>query len=149
MWASACRRRIELIADGMHLPPILLKMILKLKDHRMISLWTDSMRGADMPEGPSILGPKDNGVACVLEGGIAKMPDHTAFAGSVATTDRLVRVMTYKAGLSLWDAVGMMSSHPAKLMHIDSIAVGKDADLVLFDTDISVKGVWVSGRKLA
>lgn len=143
---------IELIADGMHLPPELLKMILKLKAHDHISLCTDSMRGADMPEGPTILGPKVGGVKCFVEGGIAKMPNHQAFAGSVATTDRLVRVMHQKAGLTIAEAVAMMTINPARVMHIDgktgSIAVGKQADLVLFDENIQVNEVYVSGKRV-
>lgn len=89
---------VELIADGMHLPPPLLKMILKCKDHEKICLCTDSMRGAGMPDGPSILGSLKDGQQVIIEDGIAKMPDRTCFAGSVATDDRLVRVMVQKAG---------------------------------------------------
>jgi len=143
---------VELIADGMHLPPDLLKMILKLKNHDKICVCTDSMRGAGMPEGPSILGPKDSGQPVIIEDGIAKMPDRTCFAGSVATTDRLVRVMTYKAGLPLWEAVRMASALPARFMGIDdhtgTLSVGKDADLLLFDDDITIRKVFVDGKEV-
>jgi N-acetylglucosamine-6-phosphate deacetylase len=141
----------EIIADGMHLPPDLLKLILKLKRHDKICLCTDSMRGAGMQEGPSILGPKKTGQAVIIEDGIAKMPDRTCFAGSVATADRLVRVMVYKAGLSIWEAVRMASLQPASFIGIDattgSIEQGKEADLLLFDDDITIKQVYVSGKR--
>ena len=109
------------------------------------------MRGAGMPEGPSILGPRKGGQDVIIEGGIAKMPDRTCFAGSVATTDRLVRVMVYEAGLPIWEAVKMASLLPAKFIGEDgrkgSIEAGKDADLVLFDEDINVSAVYVGGVK--
>lgn len=144
--------RIELIADGIHLPPELLRLILKCKPHVSISLVTDAMRGAGMPDGPSVLGSLKNGLRVMVEDGIAKMPDHSGFAGSVATTDRLVRVMSTQAGLPLWKAVRMASLHPAQLLGIDgrtgSIAVGKQADLVLFSEGVQVQQVLVSGQPM-
>ena len=143
--------RLEIIADGIHLPPELLKLILKCKNHDDICLVTDSMRGADMPDGPSLLGSLSNGVPVVIEGGIANMPDFTSFAGSVATTDRMVRVMAQKAGLPVWKAVKMASYNPASFLGIDgqygSIEPGKSADLLIFDDDIRISSVYVSGKK--
>ena len=79
------------------------------------------------------------------------MPDFTCFAGSVATTDRLVRVMVKKAGLEIWDAVKMASYNPAKFLNVDdkfgSIAIGKTADLLIYDDDINILSVYVSGIK--
>ncbi|MGI6404632.1 MAG: N-acetylglucosamine-6-phosphate deacetylase [Oscillospiraceae bacterium] len=143
---------IEIIADGMHLPPDLLKLILKCKDHDKIILCTDSMRAAGLPDGPSILGSRKGGQEVISEGGIALMPDRSCFAGSVATTDRLVRVMVYEAGLPVWKAVRMMSLTPAKLVGVGdtkgSLEAGKDADLVLFDDRITVHSVYVKGNKI-
>ncbi len=141
---------IELIADGRHLPPELLRMILRHKAHDDICLCTDSMRAAGMPDGASILGSKKDGQKVLVENGIALMPDRSCFAGSVATTDRLVRVMVYQAGLPLWEAVRMMTLIPARIIGCDerkgSLEIGKDADMVLFDEDISVKTVYVGGN---
>ena len=143
---------IELIADGMHLPPELLRLILKCKPNDKITLVTDSMRGAGMPEGPSILGSLQDGVPAILEDGIAKLPDRSAFAGSIATTDRLVRVMVEKAGLPLAEAVRMVTENTAKLYHIfdraGSIEQGKQADLVVLDRTLSVLQVYVSGTRV-
>lgn len=145
------RLKVEIIADGIHLPPELLKLILKCKNHDDICLVTDSMRGADMPDGPSLLGSLSNGVPVVIEGGIANMPDFTSFAGSVATTDRMVRVMVQKAGLPVWEAVKMASYNPASFLGINgqygSIEPGKSADLLIFDDDIRISSVYVSGKK--
>lgn len=143
---------IEIIADGMHLPPELLRLILKCKDHSKITLVTDSMRGAGLPDGPSILGSLKDGVPVILDGGIAKLTDLSAFAGSVATTDRLVRVMVEKAGLEIPEAVAMVTENVAKLYNIfdtvGSLDAGKRADLVVFDDSIQVQRVYVSGQQV-
>ncbi len=143
---------IEIIADGKHLPPELLRLILKNKDNSKISLVTDSMRGAGMPEGKSILGSRKDGLEVIIKDGIANMMDFSGFAGSVATTDRLVRTMVKEAGLELHEAVNMMSLHPARLLkredEMGSIAVGKLADLVLLDDTITAKAVYVGGEKV-
>lgn len=140
---------VELIADGIHLPPELLRLIVKTKDHAKISLVTDAMRGAGMPEGPSILGSRKNGQHVIIRDGIANMPDFNSFAGSVATTDRLVRTMVEKAGLLLHEAAAMMSLHPARLIHMEdeigSIREGKRADLVLMDETLHASAVYVDG----
>lgn len=140
---------IELIADGMHLPPELLRLILKLKPHDKITLVTDSMRGAGMPEGPSILGSLKDGLPVILEGGIAKLTDRSAFAGSMATSDRLVRTMVEKAGLTLPEAVEMMTGNVAKLYgmydKVGDIAPGKCADMVIMDDTLHAAHVFVSG----
>ena len=140
---------VELIADGMHLPPELLRLILKMKPHDKITLVTDSMRGAGMPEGPSILGSLKDGLPVILEGGIAKLPDRTAFAGSMATSDRLVRTMVEKAGLTLPEAVEMVTGNVAKLYGIydkvGDIAPGKQADMVILDSTLHAAHVCVGG----
>ena len=137
----------EVIADGLHLPPDLLRLIYKIKGADRICLITDSMRGADMPEGESILGSLKNGTPCIIEGGIAKMPDRKAFAGSVATTDRLVRVCVKQAGIPLTDAVKMASATPAAVhgfQNKGAICKGYDADILLFDEDIMIRKILVS-----
>ena len=143
---------VELIADGMHLPPELLQLVLKCKNHDEICLCTDSMRGACMAEGPSILGSLKNGQQVIIEDGIAKMPDRKSFAGSIATTDRLVRVMVKDVGIPVWEAVRMMSLNPARFVGFDgsksSLQEGKDADLVIFDDDIQVSAVFVGGSEI-
>lgn len=141
---------VEIIADGVHLPASLLKLIYKIKGADRIALITDAMRAAGMPEGESILGSINNGLKVIVENGVAKLPDRTAFAGSVATADRLVRTMRDMAGISLPDIIKMMSYTPARILGVQnkkgSLKVGKDADIVLFDENIQVKTTIVEGN---
>jgi len=110
------------------------------------------MRASGEAVDTSILGPKVGGTAVLIEDGIAKMPDRTCFAGSVATCDRLVRVLMQEVNLSLVQAIRAVSYLPASFMGLDaetgSIAVGKRADLVLFDKDIQIQRVFVSGKEM-
>ena len=141
---------VEIIADGKHLPPELLQLIVKCKDNEKISLITDSMRGAGMPEGLHVkLGSLTNGQDAIICDGVAMMPDFKAFAGSVCTADRCVRTMHFEAGLSIEKAVKMMSLNPAKLIGVDvrkgSLEKGKDADFVVFDENVNISSVYVGG----
>ncbi len=133
---------VEIIADGVHLPKSLLQFVYKFKGPDKTALCTDSMRGAGMPDGKSILGSLEKGQEVIIEDGVAKLPDRTAFAGSVATADRLVRTMMNLANVSLLETIKMMTLTPAKIMKIDaskgSIAEGKDADITIFDENIQV-----------
>lgn len=141
---------VEMIADGCHLPPCLLQLIYKIKGPSRTALVTDSCRAAGMPEGETMLGSLKNGQKVIVEDGVAKLMDRTAFAGSVATTDRLVRTVVKQADISLIDAVTMMTITPAKIIGADkekgSLVEGKDADIVIFDDDINIKLTAVKGN---
>ena len=141
---------VEIIADGVHLPAPLLKLVYKIKGADKTALITDAMRGAGMPEGPSILGSKQNGLAVIIEDGVAKLPDRSSFAGSVATADRLIRSMMQMADVPLVDAIKMATGTPARIMGIGerkgSLAIGKDADIIIFDADIQVQMSMVNGK---
>ncbi len=141
---------VEIICDGIHLPPALLKLIYKIKGPDRIALITDAMRAASLPPGNSILGPLDNGLNVLVEDGVAKLPDRTAFAGSVATADRLVRTMVQKADVPLLEAVRMLTATPARILgqqnDIGSLAVGKRADIIFFDENIEVSLTIIGGK---
>lgn len=141
---------VEIIADGVHLPAPFLKLIYKIKGPDRIALITDAMRAAGMPPGKSILGSLRNGLEVIVEDDVAKLPDRSAFAGSVATADRLVRNMVSMADVSLTDAVRMMTSTPARIVGVDgkkgSLAAGKDADIVIFDDKIQVETTIIQGK---
>lgn len=143
---------VEIIADGHHVPSSLLHLIVKVKGVDNVVLVTDSMRGAGMPEGPSILGGLADGQECIVENGVAKLLDGSGFAGSVCTTDRLVRTMITIGGCSLEQAVQMASLNPARVMGVadrkGSLEAGKDADIVIFGDNVKVFATIVSGRKV-
>ena len=141
---------VELIADGVHLPKSLLQLTYKVKGPDKICLVTDSMRGAGMPEGDSILGSLTDGQSVIIEDGVAKLPDRSAFAGSVCTADRLIRTMVYTADVPLVDAVRMATLTPAKVLQLDQqkgkLAPGMDADIAVFDSEIEMYLVMVGGQ---
>jgi N-acetylglucosamine-6-phosphate deacetylase len=141
---------VEIIADGCHLPPELLQLIVKLKPWDKICLITDSMRGAGLAEGEIVkLGSLDHGQDVILEDGVAMLMDRTAFAGSICTADRCIRTMVKKAGLSIQDAVRMMTVNPARLIgagNKGALASGYDADICVFDDNVQIKRVMVGGE---
>ncbi len=143
----------EVIADGIHLPADLLKLIYKIKGCEKIVLITDSMRGAGLPDGGSaILGSRKNGMTVLIEDGVAKLPDKTAFAGSIATAHQLIKTMTFKANVPLAEAVLMLTENPARVMKIfdkrGSIDFGKRADFTIFDDDINIKSTVIGGKAI-
>ncbi len=143
---------VEIIADGVHLPAPLLKLVYKIKGPDRIALITDAMRAADMLPGNSILGSLKNGLEVLVEDGVAKLPDRTAFAGSVATADRCIRTMLHMAEVPLLETIQMMSHSPARIMGIadqkGSLAPGKDADIVIFNAGIEIQETFVMGRSV-
>ncbi|MGN6394564.1 MAG: N-acetylglucosamine-6-phosphate deacetylase [Mucilaginibacter sp.] len=144
------RMDVEIIADGIHLPPPLLKLVYKIKGAKRTALITDAMRAAAMPPGESVLGGLKNGLKVIVEDGVAKLPDRSAFAGSVATFDLLVRNMINLAGVPLMDVIEMAALTPARIMNIadrkGSLEAGKDADVVIFDDNINIEKTIVKGR---
>ncbi|HNW51551.1 MAG TPA: N-acetylglucosamine-6-phosphate deacetylase, partial [Prolixibacteraceae bacterium] len=141
---------VEIIADGIHLPPSLLQLIYKQLGPARIALITDSMRAAGLSTGESILGSLKDGLKVIVEDGVAKLPDRTAFAGSVATADQCVRTMVQQAGVPLLSAVQMMTSTPARICKVDgckgTLTIGKDADVVIFDEQILVQTTMINGQ---
>lgn len=141
---------VEIICDGIHVPSSLLHLVRKIKGSDNIALITDSMRAAGMPEGPSILGGLDSGQPVIVEDGVAKLMDRSAFAGSVATADRLVRTMVNLGEASLVDAVKMAATNPARIMGLSStkgsLEKGKDADIVIFGEDVDIRRTIIGGR---
>jgi N-acetylglucosamine-6-phosphate deacetylase len=136
----------EVIADGHHLPPSLLRLILKAKGLERVSLVTDAIAATGMPPGNYTLGELE----IIVEDGVAKLPDRSAFAGSVATMNLLVRNMVQNVGLALPEAVKMATLNPARLLKLEGrkglLAPGADADIVVFDNEINILLTIVGGR---
>lgn len=141
---------VEVIADGHHLPQSLLRLILKNKDKSRIALVTDATRGAGTGERTVVVGPRESGVKAIIENGVAKLPDRSAFAGSVATSNRLLQVMVEVAGVPVEHGIEMLSATPARIMGIHgktgSLVKGKLADITVFDRQFRVFMTVVGGR---
>ncbi len=133
---------VEIIADGKHLPPELIKLILKIKGKDRVCLITDSLAVAGAAnEGEEV---ETLGTRFVVEDGVCKLLDKSAFAGSIATADRLIRVLTKDVGTSVVDAVYMMTKVPAEIIGAKNkglIKEGYDADIVVFDDNINIINV--------
>ncbi len=144
---------VEIISDGKHLPPELLRLILKLKPHESITLITDAVRGAGLPDGSIVrLGSMEKGQDAIVRDGVAFVPDGSCFAGSVCTADRCIRTICSAADLELREAVTMMSYNPAKVLGIQDrkglLREGYDADICVFDENINIQDVFVAGERI-
>ncbi len=135
---------VEAICDGRHVPPQLLRLMYKVKGPDRFHAITDAVfSGA--PDGPC----DDHGMPCLIEDDVCMLADRSAFAGSVATTDRLLHTLVFDAQIPLCDAVKMCSLTPARQLHeadIGRIAAGCRADLNLLDADLQVRKTWIGGE---
>ena len=87
----------------------------------------------------------------IIEDGVCKLLDRSAFAGSIATADRLVRVAVQEADIPLIEAVKMITKTPATIMGLTqkgALATGMDADMVVFDDNINIHSVFAMGEKI-
>ena len=136
---------VELICDGIHLHPAFVRLVAKVKGHDRICLITDAISAAGLPDGQFTLGD----LPVVVRQGIARLSDGT-LAGSTLTMDRAVKNFMEFTGCSLPEAVRCATLNPARLLGIDdrkgSLAVGKDADLVIFDENFTVHYTIVGGK---
>ncbi len=140
---------VELIGDGKHVPKELIRMVLKIKGDEKFSLVTDAMRAAGTNDKTSYLGEKKPENLVIVEEGVAKLPDRSSYAGSVATMDKVFKNAVVNAGLSLCTASKLVSANPARLSGADRKGVikkGMDADIVIMDRDYNVECVIVEGE---
>lgn len=129
----------EAIGDGCHLPPELLRLIVKLKGAGRVCLITDAIRHAGMENCDLVRGGTES-VPYIIEDGVAKLADRSAFAGSIATTQRLLHCAV-QTGISLEDAVRMLTETPAEVMGLKSkgrVAQGFDAQFTIFDQNLNI-----------
>ena len=135
---------VEVVADGIHVPPTILRLVYKIKGVERTCLITDALACA-ASDSQEAFDPR-----VIIEDGVCKLADHSALAGSVATMDRLIRTVVQKAEIPLADAVRMASETPAKIMGVydrkGSLQKGKDADIILMDENLNVRAVWAMGK---
>ena len=137
----------EMIADGKHLPPTLMRLVLACKGMGQVCLVSDAMRGAGLPEGQRLA---IAGVEAIVQDGVAMMADMTGFAGSITPVDQMVRNVVRMLDLPAQAALAMVTHTPAVVLGIDgqkgSIAPGMDADLVVLDAGLNVRQTIVGGQ---
>ena len=127
----------ELIGDGLHIAPQTIEMAAKFKQNYKVSLVTDAMRAAGSDVKESYLGMIRPENRVIIEGGVAKLPDRSSFAGSIATMDKVFFNALNNTKLSINKVCELTSMAAAVLLGVDrfkgSIAEGKDADIVIAD----------------
>ena len=136
---------VEVIADGIHIHPIVLKILTKIKEGEKVVLITDAMRAAGLKEGTYDLG----GQEVIVAKGQARLKDGT-LAGSVLTMDKAVKNMVNKVGIQLPKVIQMASFNPARSIGIDdkkgSLEPGKDADIVILNKNLETELTIVAGK---
>ena len=134
---------VEVIFDGIHVPPVILKMIYMIKGVEKTALITDALACTDCDNPPSF-DPR-----VIIEDGVCTLSDRSALAGSVATSDRLIKVAVEKAGIPLADAIRMSAETPARIMgedhHVGIIRKGYDANIVIYDRNLNLLFVMQKG----
>src|SRR5438445_5094950 len=138
----------ELIADGHHVSPTLMKMLYRAKGRDGICLVTDATAGAGLPDGSrfSLFGND-----CLVEGGVCLLADRSALAGSAAQMIDLVRTMVTEVNVLLHEAVAMATQNPARAIGLETkgaLRVGADADLVILSPELKVLRVFAGGEEI-
>jgi N-acetylglucosamine-6-phosphate deacetylase len=137
----------DVIADGHHVSPTLIKMLYRAKGPHGICLVTDATAGAGLPEGKEF---SLSGRSCVVGDGVCLLADRSALAGSASRMIDLIRVMVKQVGVPLHEAVAMASANPAQALGLTTkgkFEAGADADLVVISPELQVKQTFVAGEK--
>jgi N-acetylglucosamine-6-phosphate deacetylase len=133
----------ELIADGIHVDEIAMKILLQAKGPERVVLISDGTAATGMPDGKYLLG----GIEVTVTDGVCRNAEG-ALAGSTLTLDRALRNIV-KLGIPFPDAVRMLTLNPASVLGIEfkkgSLRAGADADIVLLDDNLQVRHVWARG----
>ncbi|HEX4632143.1 MAG TPA: N-acetylglucosamine-6-phosphate deacetylase [Chthoniobacterales bacterium] len=138
----------ELIADGHHVAPTLMKMLYRAKGPRGICLVTDATAGAGLPTGTEFT---LSGRRCVVGDGVCLLSDRSALAGSASRMIDLVRVMVNQVGVPLNEAVAMATANPARALGLNAkgkLKPGADADLVILSRDLEVRRTLIAGERV-
>ena len=139
------RIRAQLIGDGLHVHPAVMRLLLRVKGTQNVLLISDAMRATGLGDGEFELG----GQAVSVRGGQARTSDG-ALAGSTVPPDEMLRRVMRHTGLSLAQALPMASTVPAAALGLDgrkgTLQPGADADIILLDDEAQVRLTMVAGR---
>src|SRR6267378_329706 len=138
----------ELIADGHHVSPTLMKMLYRAKGPDGICLVTDATAGAGLPDGShfSLFGND-----CLVKGGVCLLADCSALAGSASRMIDLVQTIVPDVGVPLHEAVTMATESSARAVGLGTkgrLAVGADADFVVLSPELEVVGTFIGGNEI-
>lgn len=137
--------KAELIADMVHLHPLVVKLIYLAKGVEGCFYCTDSMEAAGMSDGLYNLGRR----TVTVQGGVARQGDR--LAGSTLTMDRGLRLLVGQADIPLNDALRMGTRNPADIIgrtDLGRLVPGGKADFVIWDDTLHAKATYVEGRCL-
>ena len=138
----------ELICDGIHLHPAMVRATFRMLGEDRIILISDSMRATGMSDGRYTLG----GLDVDVKGNRAVLASDQTLAGSVTNLMNCMKNCVLTMGIPLAVAVLCASTNPAKRLGVydryGSINIGKKANLVLLKEDLTVEEVWKNGVKL-
>ncbi len=139
---------VEIIADGVHIHPSVVRMTLKLFGSDRVIFISDSLEAAGMPDGEYMLG----GQKVIKRGRVATLSDGLTIAGSVSNLMECMRLAVTEMNIPLEDAVKCSCVNPVKAIGLDdsygAIEAGRIANLVLVDGDLNVKCVVREGKIL-
>jgi N-acetylglucosamine-6-phosphate deacetylase len=138
----------ELIADGHHVSPAMMKMLYRAKGPRGICLVTDATAGAGLPEGSKFSLYHNK---CIVEGGVCLLADRSSLAGSASRMIDLVRTMVTNVNVPLNEAVAMATDTPAYMIGLTTkgqFKIGGDADLVVISPELEVVQTFVAGEEI-
>jgi len=142
---SSPKLTVEVIADDIHVHPIVIKILIGVKEDKQVVLVTDAIRAAGINEGIYSLG----GQKIIVKQGQARLTSGV-LAGSVLTMDKAVKNLVTKVGISLPKAIQMASFNPAKCLGIDdkkgSLEINKDADIVILNKNLETELTMVAGK---
>jgi N-acetylglucosamine-6-phosphate deacetylase len=138
----------EIIADGQHVHPACIKLLMQVKPDDKVILITDAISAAGYPDGEFAIGGLDVTVA----DGIARVKGTNTLAGSTLTMIKAFQYAVRTIGIPIEQASRMASGNPARLLGLDSeigsIAVGKHADLLRLDSQLNLRQVFLKGKAL-
>jgi N-acetylglucosamine-6-phosphate deacetylase len=137
--------KCELIADTIHVDPVVLKLLYDIKGPEGIILISDSLSAAGMPDGDYAF----KGELVTVQDGAARLHDGT-LAGSTLALDKAMRNFVKATGRSLAELLPCGSTNAAAAIGLGNskgkVAVGYEADLILVDDDLNVKMTMVMGK---
>jgi N-acetylglucosamine-6-phosphate deacetylase len=138
----------EVIADGHHVHPTAIRLLVQAKGPEGVLLITDAMSAAGLGNGEYELG----GLAVIVRDGVARLKEGNSLAGSTLTMIDAFRFVVQQVGVSVEDASLMASCNQARQLGIDqitgSLQPGLQADVLLVNSELELERVWIGGRSI-